>query len=108
VVQDNLSTHTPGSLHEAFPAESILERLEFHYTPKARQLAQHGRDRSNAASRRKSDDRRPPLNPAVSFLPRTAGNQNGRVVWSIMARVAGSTGGQGWASTTESDATSVV
>ena len=32
VVQDNLSTHTPGSLYEAFPAPEahrILERLEF-------------------------------------------------------------------------------
>ena len=37
VGQDNLSTHTPGSLYEAFPAPEahrILERLEFHYTPK--------------------------------------------------------------------------
>ena len=37
VVQDNLSTHTPGALYEAFPAPEahrILERLEFHYTPK--------------------------------------------------------------------------
>ena len=37
VVQDNLSTHTPGSLYEAFPAAEarrILHRLEFHYTPK--------------------------------------------------------------------------
>jgi transposase len=37
VVQDNLSTHTPGALYEAFPAAEahrILERLEFHYTPK--------------------------------------------------------------------------
>ena len=37
VVQDNLSTHTPGSLYETFPAAEahrILERLEFHYTPK--------------------------------------------------------------------------
>jgi hypothetical protein len=37
VVQDNLSTHSPGSLYEAFaPAEArrILRRLEFHYTPK--------------------------------------------------------------------------
>ena len=36
VVQDNLSTHTPGALYEAFPAPEahrILERLEFHYTP---------------------------------------------------------------------------
>ncbi|EIM30934.1 hypothetical protein MicloDRAFT_00004630 [Microvirga lotononidis] len=37
VVMDNLSTHTPGSLYEAFPpdeAHRILRRLEFHFTPK--------------------------------------------------------------------------
>jgi hypothetical protein len=37
VVQDNLNTHTPGALYEAFPASEarrILQRLEFHYTPK--------------------------------------------------------------------------
>jgi len=37
VVQDNLSTHTAGALYDAFPAPEahrILQRLEFHYTPK--------------------------------------------------------------------------
>ncbi len=37
VVQDNLSTHKPAALYQAFaPAEArrILERLEFHFTPK--------------------------------------------------------------------------
>ena len=37
VVLDNLSTHFPGSLYQAFPAceaRRILRRLEFHYTPK--------------------------------------------------------------------------
>ena len=37
VVLDNLSTHTPGALYEAFPAPEahrILRRLEFHFTPK--------------------------------------------------------------------------
>jgi transposase len=37
VVLDNLSTHTPGSLYEAFPApeaQRVLRRLEFHFTPK--------------------------------------------------------------------------
>ena len=37
VVMDNLSTHTAGALYEAFPAPEahrILQRLEFHYTPK--------------------------------------------------------------------------
>src|ERR1700752_4495953 len=37
VVMDNLSTHTAGALYETFPAQEahrILQRLEFHYTPK--------------------------------------------------------------------------
>src|SRR6267154_1273668 len=54
VVQDNLSTHSPGALYEAFaPAEArrILRRLEFHYTPKQCQLAQHGRDRDRRPAR---------------------------------------------------------
>lgn len=37
VVLDNLNTHGPGSLYEAFePAEAwrIWKKLEFHYTPK--------------------------------------------------------------------------
>jgi len=48
VVLDNLSTHFPGSLYQAFPpceARRVLRRLEFHYVPKPRQLAEHGRDR---------------------------------------------------------------
>ena len=37
LVMDNLNTHTPGSLYEAFPpaeARRLAERLEIHYTPK--------------------------------------------------------------------------
>jgi transposase len=37
IVLDNLSTHLPKNLYEAFPpdeARRILRRLEFHYTPK--------------------------------------------------------------------------
>jgi hypothetical protein len=36
-VQDNLNTHKPASLYEAFLAEEarrLVERLEWHYTPK--------------------------------------------------------------------------
>jgi hypothetical protein len=36
VVLDNLNTHTPAALYEAFPpaeARRILRRLDFHYTP---------------------------------------------------------------------------
>jgi hypothetical protein len=37
LVQDNLNTHDGASLYEAFPPEQarrILERIEWHYTPK--------------------------------------------------------------------------
>ena len=37
LVQDNLSTHKPASLYEAFPAAKahrLVERFEWHYTPK--------------------------------------------------------------------------
>jgi len=37
VVLDNLNTHRPGALYQAFPAAEarrILKRIEFHYTPK--------------------------------------------------------------------------
>jgi hypothetical protein len=37
LVLDNLNTHTPGSLYEAFPpaeAKRLADKLEIHYTPK--------------------------------------------------------------------------
>ena len=37
LVQDNLNTHKPASLYEAFPpatARRLIERFEWHYTPK--------------------------------------------------------------------------
>ena len=37
LVQDNLNTHVPASLYEAFPpteARRLVEKLEWHYTPK--------------------------------------------------------------------------
>ena len=36
-MQDNLNTHKPASLYEAFPAAEarrLAERFEWHYTPK--------------------------------------------------------------------------
>jgi len=37
IVMDNLNTHTPAALYQAFKPESlrrIAKKLEFHYTPK--------------------------------------------------------------------------
>ena len=52
LVQDNLNTHTPASLYEAFPpaeARRLADRLELHYTPKHGSWLQHGRDRAGHA-----------------------------------------------------------
>ena len=52
LVMDNLNTHHPASLYEAFePAEArrIAERLEIHYTPKHGSWAEQGRDRTGGA-----------------------------------------------------------
>ena len=52
LVMDNLNTHHPSSLYQAFePAEArrIAERLEIHYTPKARELAEYSGDRTGGA-----------------------------------------------------------
>jgi hypothetical protein len=49
LVQDNLNTHKPASLYEAFPpkeARRLVERFEWHYTPKTWELAGHGRVRA--------------------------------------------------------------
>jgi hypothetical protein len=42
----DLSIHSKASLYEAFPAveaRRLVERFEWHYTPKTRQLARPGR-----------------------------------------------------------------
>ncbi len=49
LVQDNLNTHKAASLYEAFPAAEarrLVERFEWHYTPKHGRLAGHGRVRT--------------------------------------------------------------
>jgi hypothetical protein len=54
LVQDNLNTHTPASLYQAFaPAEAkrLADRLELHYTPRHGSWLQHGRDRAGRAGR---------------------------------------------------------
>ena len=49
LVMDNLNTHTPGSLYEAFePTEArrLADKLKIHLHAQAWQLAEHGRDRA--------------------------------------------------------------
>ncbi len=49
LVQDNLNTHKPASLYEAFPpaeARRLVERFEWHYTPKHGSWLGYGRIRT--------------------------------------------------------------
>jgi transposase len=69
VVQDNLSTHTPGALYETFPAPEahrIRERLEFHYTPNTPPSTRVG----STWSRSKSGSSRASAWTGASIIPR--------------------------------------
>jgi hypothetical protein len=49
LVQDNLNTHSPASLYEAFTAAEarrLVERFEWHYTPKHGSWLKYGRVRA--------------------------------------------------------------
>src|SRR5271167_2941489 len=52
--------------------------------------------------------RRPPSKAAMTFLARTAGNENGRIVSSVMAGVAFAVEGDGFGFATESYAASAL
>ena len=52
LVMDQLNTHTPGSLYEAFPpaeAKRLANKLENPLHAQARELARHGRDGAERA-----------------------------------------------------------
>ena len=55
LVQDNLNTHSKASLYEAFPAAEarrLVERFEWHYTPKHADSDEAGRGFRSEAGRR--------------------------------------------------------
>ena len=79
VVLDNLNAHRRASLYETFPAEEarrIARRLEFHYTPKARELVEHGGDRVQ---------RPVPLLPEAAALRRGGPSGGKSMLWSRSA-----------------------
>ncbi len=76
VVLDNLNTHKPGSLYEAFPPEkanAILKKLEFHHTPKHGNWLNMAEIKFSALSRQCLDHHAQPRpNPyplAIHLLP---------------------------------------
>ena len=66
LVMDNLNTHHPASLYEAFEpmeARRIAQRLEIHYTP-TRELAQYsGKTNPSLRPQRIRHSPRPPRQP---------------------------------------------
>jgi hypothetical protein len=94
VVLDNLSTHKPGALYAAFPPEqahALLQKLEFHFTPK------HGSwlnmaEIEFAALQRQCLDRRTPdiatLRAQVAAWNAERNAAGVRIRWQFTARQA--------------------
>ena len=91
VVLDNLNTHTPAALYEAFPpteARLILKQLEFHYTPvhgswlnmAEIEIAILGRE----CLRRRAGDRAT-LERQVAALEAERNQQRRTITWSFTA-----------------------
>lgn len=89
VVLDNLNTHTPASLYEAFaPAEArrILSKLEFHYTPKHASWLNMAEIEFSVLSRQALDRRIPDLETLVTEITawQTQRNaQNATIHWQF-------------------------
>jgi transposase len=94
VVQDNLSTHTPGALYEAFPAAEarrILRRLEFHYTPKHASWLNMVEIEIGVLKRQCLDrriDHRAPLEAEVAAWERDRNAAGARVRWMFTTETA--------------------
>jgi hypothetical protein len=87
LVQDNLSTHTPASLYEAFePAEArrLADKLELHYTPKHGSWLNMAEIELSVMSRQCLDRRlpdRPALEREVRAWEAERNAAGGRVDW---------------------------
>jgi transposase len=94
LVQDNLNTHTGASLYEAFePSEAkrILEKLEFHYTPKHGSWLNMAEIELSHLSRQCLDRRIPDrdtLEKEVSAWLKQRNLQASRVDWQFTAQDA--------------------
>jgi transposase len=94
VVLDNLSTHTAGALYETFPAQEahrILQRLEFHYTPKHASWLnmveiEIGVLRGQCLDRRIAD--REVLNAEVQAWQRKRNPSGARIKWKFTTQKA--------------------
>ena len=94
LVQDNLNTHTAAALYETFPpseARRILQRIEFHYTPKHGSWLnmaeiEIGIFEQNALSRRLENEAM--LRRHVFALETERNAQHRRISWRFTSRDA--------------------
>jgi hypothetical protein len=82
LVQDNLNTHNPASLYEVFTAleaRRLVERFEWHYTPKHGSWLNMAESElailSNQCLDRRIPDRRKPQAPSCRLAPRPQHSQ---------------------------------
>ena len=80
LVQDNLSTHKPASLYEAFPAAEarrLVERFEWHYTPKHGSWLDMAEAELSVLSRQCLDRRIPNKQALIEEVSAWAGAEDG-------------------------------
>ena len=94
VVMDNLNTQRPASLYEAFPpaeARRILQRLEFHYTPKHGSWLNMAEMEFSVFSRQCLDRRIPDeatLRREIRALEGERNRAGARINWQFTSRAA--------------------
>jgi hypothetical protein len=91
LVQDNLSTHKPASLYEAFPAPEarrLVERFQWHYTPKHGSWLNMAESELSVLSRQCLDQRIPDkqtLTREVAAWQARRNKHNAKADWQFTA-----------------------
>ena len=79
LVNDNLNTHKPASLYEAFPASEarrLVERFEWHYTPKHASWLDMAESELSVVSRQCLDRRIPDFQTLITEIAAWESNRN--------------------------------
>lgn len=83
LVEDNLNTHTPASLYKAFPpaeARRLVERFEWHYTPKHGSWLDMAESELSVLSRQCLDRRIPDIQTLTAEVAAWTNDRNKKCV----------------------------
>ncbi len=83
LIQDNLNTHRPASLYQAFPAAEarrIARRFEWHYTPKHGSWLDMAESELSVLSSQCLDRRIPNLESLTAEVASWTGERNAKAV----------------------------